>query len=358
MSFLSHFTPMTQKTRLIAVVGYDGVQAMDVVGPMEVFATANLYLSQPAPHYAVTLASPTGGRVKCSSAGGLQLGDAVALHELPDEIDTIIVAGGSEEGLRGAIFGTELIEWLKARSATTRRLVSVCTGAFVLAAGGFLDGKRATTHWNSFGLLKELRPQVNVLPDAIFVAEPPIYTSAGVTTGIDLCLALVEADCGAQTALSVARQLVLFMRRPGGQSQFSPVLTTQVNATPRLRRLLDEIVENPTGDLSGPALAARAGMSERTFSRSFHRETGTTPAQFVEAARVERAKLLLETSDWSLPRIAERSGFGSLHSLYRAFQRRLGITPSSYRDRFGVALPESPALSPPANVDTELREDE
>ncbi|WP_210268072.1 GlxA family transcriptional regulator [Brucella intermedia] len=336
MSILSHFTPMMQKTRLIVVIGYDGVQAMDVVGPMEVFAAANLYLSQPTPQYVVTLASPAGGCVKCSSAGGLQLGNAVALHKLPDEIDTIIVAGGSEEALRRVIFGTTLVEWLKSRSTTTRRLVSVCTGAFVLAAGGFLDGKRATTHWNSVDLLKELRPQVNVEPDAIFVAEPPTYTSAGVTTGIDLCLALVEADCGAQTALSVARQLVLFMRRPGGQSQFSPVLATQVDATPRLRRLLDEIIENPTGDLSGPALADRAGMSERTFSRSFHRETGTTPAQFVEAARIERAKALLETSDWSLPRIAERSGFGSLHSLHRAFQKRLGVTPRSYRDRFGV----------------------
>ncbi|MFW7354967.1 helix-turn-helix domain-containing protein [Ochrobactrum soli] len=327
---------MIQKTRLIVVIGYDGVQAMDVVGPMEVFAMANLYLSQPTPQYVVTLASPAGGCVKCSSAGGLQLGNAVALHMLPDEIDTIIVAGGSEEALRGVVFGTTLVEWLKSRSGTTRRLVSVCTGAFVLAAGGLLDGKRATTHWNSVGLLKELRPQINVEPDAIFVAEPPTYTSAGVTTGIDLCLALVEADCGAQTALSVARQLVLFMRRSGGQSQFSPVLATQVNATPRLRRLLDEIIENPIGDLSGPALAARAGMSERTFSRSFNRETGTTPAQFVEGARIERAKALLETSDWSLPRIAERSGFGSLHSLHRAFQKRLGVTPRSYRDRFGV----------------------
>lgn len=337
MSIPSHFTPMTGKTRRIVVVGYNGVQAMDVVGPMEVFATANLYLPESAPHYAVTLASPAGGRVKCSSAGGLQLGDAVALDELPDAIDTIIVAGGSEEGLRDAIFGTALVEWLTSRRSKTRRLVSVCTGAFVLAAGGFLDGKRATTHWNSVGLLKQLRPQVHVEPDAIFVAEPPTYTSAGVTTGIDLCLTLVESDCGAQTALSVARQLVLFMRRPGGQSQFSPVLTTQVNATPRLRRLLDEIVENPVGDLSGPALAARAGMSERTFSRSFRKETGSTPVQFVEAARVERAKALLETSDWSLPRIAARSGFGSLHSLHRAFQRQLGITPSAYRDRFGAA---------------------
>ncbi|WP_245444930.1 GlxA family transcriptional regulator [Pseudaminobacter soli (ex Li et al. 2025)] len=318
------------------MIGYDGVQALDVVGPMEVFAMANLHMSQHMPHYEVVLASPAGGSMSCSSAGGIRLGDAVALDDLPDEVDTIIVAGGNEEGLRGVIFETDLIKWLKSRAAATRRLASVCTGAFVLAAGAFLDGKRATTHWNSIALLKELRPQIEVEPDAIFVAEPPVFTSAGITAGIDLCLALVEADCGAQTALSVARQMVLFMRRPGGQSQFSPGLAIQVKATPRLRKLLNEIVEDPTGDLSGRALAARSGMSERTFSRSFHKETGTTPAQFVEAARVERAKTLLETSDWPLARIAAHSGFGSLHALHRAFQKRLGITPGSYRDRFGI----------------------
>lgn len=325
-----------RRTRRIVVIGYDGVQALDVVGPMEVFAMANLHMSRHMPRYEIVLASPAGGSVRCDSAGGIRLGDAVALENLPGAIDTIIVAGGSEEGLRGVIFETGLIAWLKARAAATRRLSSVCTGAFVLAAGGFLDGRRATTHWNSVALLKELRPQVEVEADAIFVAAPPVFTSAGITAGIDLCLALVEADCGAQTALSVARQMVLFMRRPGGQSQFSPGLATQVKATPRLRKLLNEIVEDPAGDLSGPALAARCGMSERTFSRSFHKQTGTTPAQFVEAARVERAKTLLETSDWPLARIAARSGFGSLHALHRAFQKRLGITPGFYRDRFGA----------------------
>ncbi|MGN8118118.1 GlxA family transcriptional regulator [Labrys sp. 22185] len=339
MSKLSHFTPMqdqSRKPRLVAVVGYDGVQALDVVGPMEVFAMANLYRAEHVSPYELILSSPTGGSVTCSSAGGICLGEAVALHDLPEDIDTIIVAGGSEDGLRKVIYQTGLIEWLKSRAGRTRRLASVCTGAFVLAAGGFLDGRRATTHWNSAALLKQLRPQVNVEPDAIFVAESPIYTSAGITAGIDLCLALVEADCGAQTALSVSRQMVLFMRRPGGQSQFSPGLATQAMATPRLRNLVNEIVEDPTGDLSGPALAMRAGMSERTFSRSFHKETGTTPAQFVEAARIARAKTLLETSDWPLARIAERAGFGSLHALHRAFHKRLGITPGFYRERFGA----------------------
>ncbi|WLS06425.1 GlxA family transcriptional regulator [Shinella oryzae] len=322
------------KPRRILLIGYDGVQALDVVGPMEVFSTANIFKSEHIPLYELLLASPTGGTIKCSSAGGIRLGDALLLKDVPADIDTIIVAGGSEDGLRNVIYETSLLEWLKSRALDTRRLASVCTGAFVLAAGGFLDGKRATTHWNSTSLLKDLRPQIDVVPDAIFVAEPPIYTSAGITAGIDLCLALVEADCGAQTALSVARQLVLFMRRPGGQAQFSPGLAIQVKATPRLRNLITQIVENPTGDLSGPALANKAGMSERTFSRSFHKETGTTPAHFVETARLERAKMLLETSDWPLARIAEQSGFGSLHALHRAFRKQLGITPAFYRDCF------------------------
>ncbi len=339
MTNLSHFTPMkTQSgtTTRILLIGYEGVQALDVVGPMEVFAAANLFKSEHTPPYELMLASPTGGSIKCSSAGGIHLGDAIALDAVPNDIDTVIVAGGSEDALRKVIFETSLIEWLKLRVSSIRRLASVCTGAFVLAAGGFLDGKRATTHWNSTGLLKELRPQIEVEPDAIFVAEPPVYTSAGITAGIDLCLALVEADCGAQTALSVARQLVLFMRRPGGQAQFSPSLAVQVKATPRLRKLITEILEDPAGDLSGPVLAMRAGMSERTFSRSFHKETGTTPAHFVETARIGRAKMLLETSNWPLARIAEHSGFGSLHALHRVFRKRLGITPTFYRDCFSA----------------------
>ncbi|MDO1585440.1 GlxA family transcriptional regulator [Rhizobium oryzicola] len=323
-------------TRRIAFIGYDGVQALDVVGPMEVFAAANMYRPQHVPPYELILASPKGGSLSCSSAGGIRLGDAVALEALPGEIDTLIIAGGSEDGIRKAIFETNLINWLTSRASRTRRLASVCTGAFVLAAGGFLDGKRATTHWNSVDLLRELRPEIEVEPDAIFVAEPPVYTSAGITAGIDLCLALVEDDCGAQTALSVSRQLVLFMRRAGGQAQFNHGLATPLVAEPRLRSLMNEILADPTGDLSGPALASRIGMSERTFSRSFRRETGTTPAQFVEDARINRAKMLLETSDWPLARIAERSGFGSFHSLHRAFQKRLGVTPGFYRDRFGL----------------------
>ncbi|GAC1042879.1 helix-turn-helix domain-containing protein [Rhizobium sp. No.120] len=326
----------TLSPRRIAVIGYDGVQALDIVGPMEVFAMANFHVPEGVAPYEVLLASPAGGTVKSSSAGGLMFGESQRLERLPDDLDTVIIAGGSEEGLREVIFRTNLIAWLHSRTKSVRRMASVCTGAFILAAGGFLDGKRATTHWNSCALLKELRPQIDVEPDAIFVAEPPVFTSAGITAGIDLCLALVEDDCGSKTALAVARQMVLFMRRPGGQSQFSAGLALQENATPPIRKLLNEIIDDPTGDLSGGALASRAGMSERTFSRNFRRETGTTPAQFVEAARVDRAKALLESSDWPLARIAERSGFTSLDTLHRAFIKHLAVTPGFYRARFGT----------------------
>jgi transcriptional regulator GlxA family with amidase domain len=194
--------------------------------------------------------------------------------------------------------------------------------------------------------MRTFRPAVRLEPDAIFVADPPFYTSAGVTAGIDLCLSLVEADHGAQVALSVARNLVLFMRRPGGQSQYSAGLNVQAAATPRLRQLVADVTADPSGDLSVPQLAERAGMSERTFSRVFQKETGVGPAAFVEMARVNRAKALLETSDWHLARLAERAGFGSVEALHRAFNKRVGVTPGEFRERFGhVPLGRETALA-------------
>ncbi|MDQ0465037.1 transcriptional regulator GlxA family with amidase domain [Caulobacter ginsengisoli] len=316
--------------RRIALVGYPGAQSLDLVGPMEVFSMAS---DRRGGGYEVILASPAGGDIVCNS--GLVLGGSTALADLPRDLDTILFAGGDEPGLR-AMQNTDVIDWLRDRARLTRRMGSVCSGAFALAAAGLLDGRRATTHWDSCAQMRAFRPQVRLEPDAIFVADPPFYTSAGITAGIDLCLSLVEDDHGPDLALAVARNLVLFMRRPGGQTQYSAGLDVQATATPRLRRLLTEVIADPTGDLSLPALADRAGMSERTFSRVFHKETGRTPAAFVELARVDRAKALLETSDWTLARVAERAGFGSLDGLHRAFQKRLGITPGDYRDRFGA----------------------
>lgn len=320
--------------RTIVVIGLAGVQSLDVVGPMEVFAVSNHHRRQDA-GYNIILATPDGQSL--ATHAGFQMGPTTALADLPDDIDTIVVAGGSEAAMRAEAAAGPLIPWLRARSSGTRRIASVCTGAFTLAAAGFLDGRRATTHWNNCDQLRQHFPEVRVESDAIFIAEPPFYTSAGVSAGIDLCLALVEADLGAPTALAVARELVLFLRRPGGQSQFSAGLQVQLNAESRLHRLVTEILEDPSGDLSLPTLADRAGMSERNFSRSFSREVGMPPARFVEQARLSRAKALLESSDWTVEHVAQRSGFGSTDGLHRAFQKHLGITPVAYRERFRLA---------------------
>ena len=316
--------------RTIVLVGYEGAQSLDIVGPLEVFAMANRFAG--APPYEIILASPDGGTITCNS--GLLLAGSVPLAALPAGLDTILVAGGSRDALRRAS-DDRLLTWLNRRAGTTRRLGSVCSGALVLAASGVLDGRRATTHWGYCDELRELRPAVQLEPDAIFVADPPYYTSAGVTAGIDLCLSLVEADCGSQLALAIARNLVLFMRRPGGQTQFSEGLNVQAAATPKLRQLITDINADPCGDLSVPALASRVAMSERTFSRVFQKETGVSPAAFVELARVNRAKALLETSSWPLGRVAERAGFGGVEGLHRAFNKRVGVTPGEYRQRFG-----------------------
>jgi len=330
---LSAMSQSTGSARDIVVVGFEGVQSLDITGPMEVFAVANRHLPGHVPRYRLTLASQHGNDIVTHA--GLRLAGPTALAALPEHIDTIIVAGGSEASLRHAASNAGVLPWLRTRIASTRRIASICTGAFVLAAGGWLDGRRATTHWNQCATLQALCPDVRVEPDAIYVSDPPFHTSAGVTAGIDLCLALVEADCGAPTALAVARELVLFMHRPGGQTQFSVGLDIQASATPPMRALLASIADDPTGDLGVAALAARLHMSERTFARNFLKETGLPPAQFVLAARVERAKALLERAAWPLERVAERSGFGSVDALQRAFAKRVGISPRDYRARFG-----------------------
>lgn len=320
----------TARPRKVALVGYEGAQSLDLVGPFEVFRMANFYGGVKA--YDVVLASPAGGDIVTNS--GLRLAGSVSLKSLPRDLDTILVAGGDERGVRGAA-SSEIVGWVRARAKRTARIGSVCSGAFVLAAAGLLDGRRATTHWEACDELRRQRPAVRLEPDAIYVSDPPFYTSAGVTAGFDLCLSFVEVDCGADVALAVARNLVLFMRRPGGQTQYSAALNVQAAATPAIRKLVSQISGDPTGDLSLPTLAERAGMSERTFSRVFHKETGVTPAAFVEIARIDRAKALLETSSWPLARVAERAGLNSLDALHRAFQKRVGVTPGEYRERFG-----------------------
>lgn len=322
-----------QAERIVVLVGFDGVQALDLIGPLEVLTKANMRRPAGSPAYRVVLASIAGAEIVSNS--GLRLGGLAPIGGTPKNADTVVVAGGSEAALTDAAGNAAFLAWLKRHARTSRRIASVCTGAFLLAAAGLLDGRRATTHWSSLDRLKSFRPEIDIDRDAIFTAHDGVYTSAGVTAGVDLTLAFVEDDLGAPTALAVARDLVLFLRRPGGQAQFSATLAAQAAATPKLRSLLAWMAENFAGDLSVGALAGEAGMSERTFARRFRAETGETPARHVEALRFDRARMYLETTDWPLARVAERSGLGSVPTLLRVFRRRVGVTPEAFRARFG-----------------------
>lgn len=314
--------------RRVVILAYPGVQSLDVAGPLEVFAAANDYGASPA--YAPVVASVAGGTVV--SASGLGLATAPAPR---GTIDTLVVAGGA--GTPAALDDPAVLAWLRAAGGTARRVTSVCSGAFLLAATGVLDGRRATTHWSVCDLLARLHPAVAVEPDRIWVRDGHVWTSAGVTAGMDLALALVEDDHGGNLALDVARQLVLFTRRGGGQSQFSTQLAAQVAERPSLRTALAHVAEHLDDDLSVPALARRAAMSPRTFARTFAAEVGTTPAAYVQAARVEAARRLLESTDRSTAEVARACGFGTVETMHRAFRRTVHTTPAQYRRHFAVS---------------------
>lgn len=311
--------------REIAFLVFPDFQLLDLTGPLEVFSQAER--QAPGSYLLRTLALTPGPVV--SSAG-------LAVCAEPAEpfggADTLVVAGG--RGMDAAVADPRHPAWIRTASARTRRTASVCTGAFLLAEAGLLAGRRATTHWSRAADLAERYPEVAVDPDPIFIREGSVSTSAGVTSGIDLALALVEEDLGTERARSVARQLVVFVQRPGGQRQFSVQLTAQRPARQPLRELLGYIAEHPEADLSVPALAARVGLSERQFLRVFPAETGHSPAGYVEAVRVEAACRLLETTADGLERIARTCGFGTLRTLQRSFQRVLAVAPHEYRERF------------------------
>ncbi len=335
MTSLLHNLPMGQNSqkRTVVILTFDGVQSLDLTGPLEVFSLANQF-SQNKKSYDILVASPRGGSLTTYS--GLQIANTQPLRHLPKKIDTLIITSGGKDTFTRPDLQKLVLPWIAERARTTRRLVSICTGAFVLAATGLLNDRRATTHWNSCALFQKLNPNVNLDANALYTIDPPFYTSAGVTTGIDLCLNLVEADLGPAVALDIARELVLFLRRPGGQNQFSKGLEIQNQETSPFKKLLLEIMEDPRGDLSVTALSERIGVSERTLARLFSKGTSLTPAAFVESARIERAKYLLETTDHPLKVVAQKSGFGSVDSLHRAFSKNLGITPGFYRERFGT----------------------
>jgi transcriptional regulator GlxA family with amidase domain len=324
--------------RRVVIVAFNGMQPLDVVGPYEVFAVASAALAEQRsrrPGYGLEIAAPRPGLLRGEAGLGLHAGTALGRLGFGPPIDTLIVAGGL--GARKAAADALVVAQIRRAAARARRVASVCTGAFPLAAAGLLDGRRATTHWAYADRLRALRPAVQVDPDPIYVRDGRLWTSAGVTAGIDLALAMVEEDLGREIASAVARSLVVFVRRAGGQSQFSAQLAAQAADRAPIRELQALIVEHPEADLDVPALARRAAMSVRHFSRVFRAEVGLTPAAYVEQVRLETARRLLETTALPVDGVAAAAGFGTPESLRRTLARRVGLSPREYRARFGGA---------------------
>lgn len=314
--------------RTVVLVGFDGLQLLDLAGPLEVFDAADRITGGDA--YRTLVATPDGGRIRTTSR--LEVGADVALGALTDPIDTLVVAGG--RGTRSLIEDDGFLSQIREVAARSRRITSVCSGALVLGAAGLLDGHRATTHWGSCDLLSQVAPACEVQPDQIYVHDRDRWTSAGVTAGIDLALALVEDDLGPEVAHEVAAWLVVFARRPGGQAQFSAQLQAQAARTPAIIEVQRWLPDHLAEDLTVDRLAERAAMSPRTFARTFRSETGTTPAAHVEELRVEAARRLLETTSLTVAAIATQVGLRHAETLHRAFARRVGTTPDRYRQHF------------------------
>jgi transcriptional regulator GlxA family with amidase domain len=315
--------------RRVVIVCYPGVELLDVAGPASVFSAAS-GLSQTG-GYRVELAAQQAGPVR--SASGITLVAERALRNVRGELDTLLVAGGLMPALAAA---GPLVPQLTRVSQKARRTASVCSGAFLLADAGLLEGKRVATHWAGCAELARRHPKCHVESDPIFVHDGNVWTSAGVTAGLDLALALVEQDHGPKLALEVARWLVMYLRRPGGQSQFSAPLAGQAVADGAVAKVVAWMPANLRRDLSIESLARRAGMSVRNFARVFRRETGTTPGNYVERLRLEAARRALELTQASVKEIAAASGFATAETLHRAFQRVLSTTPLQYRARFAT----------------------
>lgn len=324
---------MTHVPRRIDILAFENVQLLDVTGPLQVFASANKLVNRASgpgvgdqPYTVRAVAA----RPQVTTSAGLTL----LTHPLssPDDIaDTLIVAGG--QGIEAACEDAALLRWIRAQGTRSRRIASVCSGAFLLAAAGLLDEVRVVTHWGRCDELARRFPKVTVDPDPIFIREGRIWTSAGVTAGIDLALAMVEEDLGREIALDVARDLVVFLKRPGGQAQFSAALSLQTKDD-RFAALHGWIVDHLDADLSVPALAARAGMSERSFVRHYRTSAGMTPARAIERLRVEAARRMLDDSAMPVKRVAARCGFGTEETMRRSFLRTVAVTPQAYRERF------------------------
>jgi transcriptional regulator GlxA family with amidase domain len=313
----------------IAVLVFPGVQMLDVTGPLDVFSEGARQSGQPDAYQFDLIALDEG---PITASNGMVFQPSCTIDTAPSGIDTLLVAGGPR--VRELESNQRLMHWLLRQADIVRRLGSVCSGAMLLASAGLLDGRHVTTHWNISHHLARSFPNVNVEPDCIYIRDGSLYTSAGVSAGMDLALALVEEDLGRETALKVARELVMFLKRPGGQSQFSAHLAAQTAERSSIRALQEWVLENLDKDLSIDRLATQAGMSVRNFSRQFKNDTEMTPADFVEGARIDAARRMLEDSPTPLKRVAAKAGFHDPNSLRRAFVRRLGVTPGDYRSRF------------------------
>ena len=335
----------------IVLVAFEGAQGLDIFGPAEVFSAVNRGRETAA--YEIVLASVSGKAVHATS--GIELATRALERITPRASDTVLVVGGEDRAIRAALRTELLVAWVARAARVVRRIGSVCTGAFVLARAGVLDGRRATTHWSAHRLLSAFRPAVQVDEDAIFVRDGRVWTSAGVTTGIDLALALVEEDLGRKVADSVAARLVVYARRPGFQAQFSDALITQTSAGGELGRALELAQKTPAKRLDVRWLARASGLSERTLHRRCLAELGATPAKLIEKLRTEHARLLIATTALEAKVVAARSGFENPARMARAFQRTLGLTPSGYRALFArtgeevvtsARSPSTPRTSP------------
>lgn len=312
---------------------------LDLAGPWEVFHLANLLASSRPPPYRLEMVTTGERGLALDTHSGLRVTAHRSAARYRSRIDTLVIPAAAGMDVADA----SLVRPLRRLARRARRIASVCGGAFLLAAAGLLDGRRATTHWAGCAELATRYPRIQVEPDAIYVKDGSIYTSAGVTAGIDLALALVEEDLGRQQALEIARYLVMFIRRPGGQTQFSAALATQLTEREPLRELLAWAAAHPGADLSVEGLAARVHMSPRNFARVFARELGQTPARFVERLRVDAARDRLEETAHDLERIAQSCGFGSANSMRRSFLRVIKVAPSEYRERFRSKRARRPA---------------
>jgi transcriptional regulator GlxA family with amidase domain len=314
--------------RTVLIVLFDGVQSLDAVGPLEVFAGARDHQGKRA--YAVRTASLGGAAVRTTSGLSISPDGDLRDDAQAAPVDLLIVPGGLGARRRDQ----DLVGWIRDNAPRAQRVASVCTGAFLLAEAGLLDGRRATTHWSQCAALRDQYPAVEVDPDPIFIKDGDVATSAGVTAGIDLALALVEDDLGRDMALAIARQLVVFLRRPGNQSQFSAQLAAQVAERAPLRDVQQWIAEHPAADLCVEALAERASLSPRHFARAFAAEVGMPPGRYVERTRLEAARRHLEDTAEGIEQTARACGYRTPEAMRRAFIEALGVSPAEYRRRF------------------------